>query len=215
VENEQINNTEKYRAVEVVPPSWSTGESVVLKDDMDAQFSGLWADTEVQSPRVNSKSASPAPVPALSSLFDRLPLHHQHGALAAFYKERLETSDIAEDVWSFTREDCNDFFNTMHHEDQVRILFFAIGHETVEGFLKRFPVERKDLVADLAAALSSAKAGEMRVDSDAKFDLEHSNGQELSMFLRDGSVTLPSTHSETDQGSTKRQQSILDDPSKL
>jgi hypothetical protein len=246
LENEQVNNIEHYREVDIVPPAWSAGESVVLKDNMDSQFAGLWTNVEATAPAeekeedgdhkleetspVSGTDAEgtpqgpsdgpgmvmpalpkkppktvmrPAPVPTLSSLFDRLPLHHQHGALAAFYKERLDTSDVAEDVWSFTREDCNDFFNTMHHEDQVRILFFAIGHETVEGFLKRFPAERKDFVADIGAVLGSTAERNVGSSTGPKaistWDAQHF----AAAFMRDGSVTFPSTYSETEQGSIR------------
>ena len=93
----------------------------------------------------------------------------------------------------------------MHHEDQVRVLFSAIGHETVEGFLKRFPAERRDFVAAIGNALGNATGtGAMDPTFDKSFAF---SGRSLTaVFMPEGTLTIPSVASETEQARSTAQE---------
>lgn len=177
LDNEQCSNMEKYRAVDLLPPTFSSGEHDVMLEEMDKQFEALCGSSKTF-----------AELPAKHALFRRLPLRHKRTALvalglqqrdvdAAFASARrrhaaatniasniasnkenaaaMPSSHSAHNIWLLSEREANEMFKELHEEDKLRALFYAIGSETLASFLVRYPV-RHATTEDGTPPLSSS-----------------------------------------------------------
>lgn len=132
MEHEQINNMECYRAVDVVPPKWTVAEQNVLSgvkgslSELDEElFDVLWGT-----------AASKSELPPLINLFRRLPLSSQRAAVYAM--QLVHASDTPTTVeWNVQAGHMDLYFSKLHCEDQLRLIFFAIGRTPLSIFLQR------------------------------------------------------------------------------
>lgn len=140
VENEQINNMENYRAVDVVPPVWAAAEEAVLKhnrgtitvsdsSDLDEEdleaFGALWGS-----------SSSERDLPSPAELFRRLPISNQQSALFGFALQQRWTTDAAAKFWHTNEEGLLCAFDAQNVEHQTRIVFLAVGDTPFAQFLQ-------------------------------------------------------------------------------
>jgi hypothetical protein len=147
VENEQINNMENYRAVNVVPPVWAASEEAVLRhggatitvegssdldeDDLTA-FGALWETS-------STEKDLPAPV----DLFRRLPIDNQRSALFGFALQQRWTIESATKLWHMGEDGLLHAFTTQNVEHQTRIVFLAIGDTPFAQFLQTHRAGRR------------------------------------------------------------------------
>lgn len=139
VESEQINNMEKYRAVDVVPPVWAAAEQTVLggggiiamdgasdldEDDM-AMFGALWGDTSKESE-----------LPSPSDLFRRLPQSNQQSALFGFFLQQRGSIADSNHLWTTDQEGLLNTFDALNTEHQTRIVFLAVGSTPFAQFMQ-------------------------------------------------------------------------------
>ncbi|CUE69936.1 Hypothetical protein, putative [Bodo saltans] len=146
VENEQVNNMESYRAVDVVPPVWAAAEEAVLRhergtitvdgsSDLDeddlAAFGALWGTSSKQTD-----------LPAPQDLFRRLPIANQKSALFGFALQQRWTVEAATKFWNMDEAGLLQAFSAQNVEHQTRIVFLAVGDTPFAQFLQTHRTRR-------------------------------------------------------------------------